>query len=43
MNVTTSGKTEANTMPTGFKYRCHKGHLHRTYSAYIHCQNNQRR
>jgi len=38
-NVTTSGKTEANTMPTGLPYRCNKGHQHKTYSAYIHCQN----
>lgn len=38
-NVTTSGKTEANTMPTGFLYHCNKGHLHKTYAAYIRCQN----
>ena len=38
-NVTTSGKTEANTKATGFKYRCRKGHEHRAYTAYIRCQN----
>lgn len=38
-NVTTSGKTEANIKASGFGYRCHKGHTHKKYSAYIHCQN----
>ena len=38
-NVTTSGKTEANTMPSGFKYRCEKGHQHRTFAALIRCNN----
>ena len=37
-NVSTTGKTEANTMPSGFGYRCSNGHTHKTCSAFIHCQ-----
>ncbi|MFA5037585.1 MAG: C2H2-type zinc finger protein [Candidatus Izemoplasmatales bacterium] len=35
-NVTTSGKTEANTMPTGFSYRCAEcGRTFKRYTSYI--------